>query len=50
MISDELSPAEEIQNYQKIFEQYYEPYMEENEYIMENFLVATVFNLSLIHI
>ena len=44
MISDELSPAEEIQNYQKIFEQYYEPYMEENEYIMENFLVATVFN------
>ncbi len=41
--SEKTSKEEIINNYQKTFKEYYKPYMDNHEYILENYLVNYVF-------
>ncbi|EPR14357.1 flagellin lysine-N-methylase [Ruminiclostridium papyrosolvens] len=41
--TEEATKEEIINNYQKAFEEYYKPYMDQHEYIFENYLVNHVF-------
>ncbi|ACL74491.1 flagellin lysine-N-methylase [Ruminiclostridium cellulolyticum] len=42
--TEEATKEEIINNYQKAFEEYYKPYMDSHEYILENYLVNYVFS------
>ncbi len=41
--TEEATKEEIIDNYQKAFEEYYKPYMDNHEYVLENYLVNYVF-------